>query len=182
MELDVITVVPRLGRWDGGQNRWVTQATNTLQLVSQDNGFEFQLVLIWYMLVVAAATYPEVWAARFDPGGGGLQHFQELATRVARPVLHQAYTHLLAWQDVGHEDGAPIFQATQTLTPVGHGRDRDIKAGISHHRSLPGGCMCKSCIISWWVKKEGYLASITHQVPNHLKNAYLTQSQSQGQL
>jgi hypothetical protein len=85
---------------------------DTAQVLTQDFFFDFELMVVGGVLVVASAAAGEVWARRLSAVRGRLDYFAGLGAGEAGFFLGERGFDLFSGQDEGNEDGfaaAPVF-------------------------------------------------------------------------
>jgi hypothetical protein len=90
-------------------HRRVFELANALKLIAQDLAFGLELYLVGDVLVVAAATIPEMRAARLDAIRGWLQDFKQLCASEAALLFDQLNAYFFPGQGKGHKSRFAIW-------------------------------------------------------------------------
>src|SRR6476660_6399826 len=75
------------------------------KIFAEDFFFDFELMLVTGVLVVASTAGHEIWAGRIDPFWGWFDHCIQLRAGEAWFLLGECGFYFFFWEDEGNEDG-----------------------------------------------------------------------------
>ncbi len=111
MKLDLVAIIPDLGRRDDFRDWRVCHFPHSYQLVDEDGFFNLELFFVGYMLVMAASAISKMRTTRLDPQGRWVDDLNDLSPGVAFFFLYYPDENLFIWQSIGDKNCPTIRKA-----------------------------------------------------------------------
>src|SRR5688572_25203774 len=118
MKLYMVTIIPRGRTADHRIDRRIFDFSNPLQLINEYFSFYNQLFFVRKVLIMATATFPEMFALWDNAFFGWFKNFNDLPTSKILFFFPKPYPYFFPWQPKRDKDRAAIIEASHGIAAI----------------------------------------------------------------